>query len=274
MRVFISYSRNDTERLKNVRHEMEKAFARWLNTGALKQPELLVDSSTDMEPGESWRKKIRDAIEKCNVFVALWTARAAASDWVQYEMAMADALNKRLVVFADPSAPTLPRPLGKYQVVTLEDDVTASRLGSDRALRVFLGYAREDFDEVNSISDLLKKAGFEPWLDRDNLVAGQNWAKAVDAAIKSSDVFLAFLSTNAVSKRGYFQKELRTALDRMDELATEERFLIPVRLERCDVPASLETLHWVDYFLPAGEQALVDSLQSIASEIVTKDRED
>ena len=185
MNVFISYSHNDSERLKNVQDEIEKALADFTDAEDLKQPKLFLDSSTDIEPGENWRKKIRDAIDKCNILVALWTPGAAASDWVQYEMAMADALKKRILVFADPSAPQLPPTLEDYRIVTLKHDATAPPIARDRALRVFLGYAREDFDKVKSISDSLRKSGFEPWLDKDNLVAGENWASAVEAAIKS-----------------------------------------------------------------------------------------
>ncbi len=39
---------------------------------------------------------------------------------------------------------------------------------------VFISYAREDFTHAERLYNELKKAGFEPWLDKHNLIPGQD----------------------------------------------------------------------------------------------------
>lgn len=119
MRVFISHAQNDSELIKGLDELIARVLRESPEPGD-KPPELLIESSIDLVPGENWRSKIRNSIENCNVVVALWTPNAAASSLVQYEMAMADALKKRIVVFADPSPMGLPLHLEHYELVSLD----------------------------------------------------------------------------------------------------------------------------------------------------------
>ena len=116
-------------------------------------------------------------------------------------------------------------------------------------MKVFISYAREDRKTALKLYHDLKKAGLNPWLDLKNLLPGQNWQRHIELAIKSSDFFIALLSNNSVSKKGYVQKELKKALDILDEYPHGEGFVIPVRLDEC-LPDNekLENLHWADLF--------------------------
>jgi hypothetical protein len=73
---------------------------------------------------------------------------------------------------------------------------------------------------------------------------------------------LACLSTSSIETRGYVQKELRKALDVADEQPEGSIYLIPVRLELCEVPDRLSRLHWVDFFSHDGYERLVRTLRS------------
>src|SRR5205814_149966 len=86
----------------------------------------------------------------------------------------------------------------------LEDDQVVFQ-PSDR-VRVFLVYAKEDRGEVRKLYDALQEAGFEPWMDEEKLVAGQNWPRAIERAIQLSDFFLVCFSRRSVAKRGFFQE--------------------------------------------------------------------
>jgi len=122
--------------------------------------------------------------------------------------------------------------------------------------KAFISYAREDFELAGHLYDDLKKAGLDPWMDKKNLIPGQNWKQAIKAAIQKSDFFIALLSTKSVGKRGYFQKEINYAMDVLQEIPPNEIFTIPVRLDDCDVPyAALHDIHWADLF-PDYQQGL------------------
>ena len=44
------------------------------------------------------------------------------------------------------------------------------------------------------------------------------------------------------------QRELQLALDVLKEQLEHDIYVVPVRLEECNVPGSLQAYQWVDYF--------------------------
>ena len=133
-------------------------------------------------------------------------------------------------------------------------------------MRVFISYAREDKATAQRLYDDLKKNGVDPWLDDENLLPGQHWELEIGKAIKNCDYFLALLSSQSVSKQGYVQKELKTALDILGECPKSRIFLIPARLDDCEsIDEELKDLHWVDLF-PSYESGLAEILQVLKLE--------
>jgi TIR domain len=129
----------------------------------------------------------------------------------------------------------------------LEDDQVVFQPSG--RVRVFLAYAKEDRSEVRKLYDALQEAGFEPWMDEEKLVAGQNWPRAIERAIQLSDFFLVCFSRRSVAKRGFFQAELRYALDVAACVPLEEIFLVPVRLSECQVPLQIaRRTQYIDLF--------------------------
>jgi hypothetical protein len=114
--------------------------------------------------------------------------------------------------------------------------------------RVFVAYVVEDLVRARRLCEALRVEGCSPWLDKDELLPGQNWPRAIQRAIECSDVFLACFSTHAIAKPGQFQSELRYALDCAQRLPLDATFLIPVRLEACSVPERLAQIQYVDLF--------------------------
>jgi TIR domain len=115
--------------------------------------------------------------------------------------------------------------------------------------QVFVAYGKEDATRVRWLCDALKALGFSPWMDERKLLAGQNWPRAIESAIESSDFFLACYSENSVNKKGGFQAEIRYALDCARQIPLEEIFIVPVRLSPCRVPRSVQReLQYVDLF--------------------------
>ena len=117
------------------------------------------------------------------------------------------------------------------------------------APEVFLAYVVEDLAPARRLCEALRAEGFSPWLDKDKLLPGQNWPRAIERAIEISDAFVACFSTRSIVKRGQFQSELRYALDCARQFPLDQTFLIPVRLEECAVPLRISShVHYVDLF--------------------------
>lgn len=115
-------------------------------------------------------------------------------------------------------------------------------------LRVFLCHSSGDKLVVRHLYTRLKADGFDPWLDEENLVAGQDWQHEIAAAVRTCDKVLVCLSKTSVTKEGYVQKEIRDVLDVQKEKPDDRIFIIPVRLEEVTVPDRLLQWHWVDLF--------------------------
>jgi hypothetical protein len=116
-------------------------------------------------------------------------------------------------------------------------------------LRVFVAYASEDEEPVGRLCASLKRHGFSPWRDKEQLLPGQNWPRAIERAIELSDFFIACLSRNSIVKHGYFQSELRYAIDVARRVPVDEVFVIPARLNKCRMPAVIgDETHYVDLF--------------------------
>jgi hypothetical protein len=115
--------------------------------------------------------------------------------------------------------------------------------------KVFISYAQEDIEAAQRLYHHLKDSGLEPWLDRFELLPGQRWKPAIKDAIQNSRYFIALFSSNSVEARGYVQKQLKEALDILDEFPSEDIFIIPARLDDCKVSEEkVNELYMVDLF--------------------------
>lgn len=128
--------------------------------------------------------------------------------------------------------------------------------------KVFISYSRSDIGVASEIYEYLSYKGFNVWMDKFSLVSGQEWKLEIHNNIKSSDFFIACLSENSVSKRGYIQKELKEAISVLDEMPEGEIYIIPVRIDDCELPSSLTDRHWLDWSAPNAKEKLLIALNS------------
>jgi len=130
--------------------------------------------------------------------------------------------------------------------------------------RIFIAYAEEDLPAVRKLYRALARKGLRPWLDKNDLLPGQNWPRSIDTAIESADYFIACFSKNAIAKRGAFHSELRYALDCAVRVPLDEIFLVPVRLDACRVPEKVASqIQYVDLFpdWDSGIQRVLDVIR-------------
>jgi hypothetical protein len=128
------------------------------------------------------------------------------------------------------------------------------------AERVFLCHSSGDKPQVRDLYRRLGQDGLQPWLDEEDILPGRDWQIEIRRAIRESRYVLVCLSTSSITKSGFVQKEIKEALDVADEQPEGSIFLIPVRLESCEVPARLGSRMWVDLFAAGGYERLLRSL--------------
>ncbi len=130
-------------------------------------------------------------------------------------------------------------------------------------LRVFLCHSKVDKDTVRELYSRLGSEGFiEPWFDEEDIVPGQNWQREIASAVRKSHCVLVCLSKRAFDRSGYVNKEIGFALDAADQQPDGTIFLIPARLDECDVPERLSPYQWVNLFESKGYASLLRALKA------------
>lgn len=130
-------------------------------------------------------------------------------------------------------------------------------------LRIFLCHSSKDKPSVRQLYKYLIRDGFNVWLDEEDILPGQDWDREITKAVKLSDIVLICLSHDSITKSGYVQKEIRFSLNVAEEKPDGVIFIIPVRLEDCEVPDKLKKWQWVDLYKENGYDRLSLSLKNV-----------
>ena len=142
-----------------------------------------------------------------------------------------------------------------------------NKMSKKSEIQIFLAHANEDKEAVSKLYDRLKQAGYKPWLDEKDLIAGQNWRSVIEQEIPKSQLFIACLSNLSIAKEGYVQKEFKLALKKYEEMPLGRIYIIPLRLNWCEIPnlpvgeANLRDIHWLNYWEESGFDQLERALE-------------
>jgi hypothetical protein len=127
-------------------------------------------------------------------------------------------------------------------------------------ISVFISYAREDEDDAKGIYQLLKRNGYAPWMNKEDLLPGLPWERAIEHALKRSDAQIFLFSERSAKKRGVFQREIQFALSKIQDMLEDDISIIPLKLGECEVPMSLSKYQWLELEKPEWEKTLLKAL--------------
>jgi len=132
---------------------------------------------------------------------------------------------------------------------------------------VFLSYASQDAEAARRICDALRVAGIEVWFDQSELRGGDAWDASIRRRIKDCALFVPFISANTDSRsEGYFRLEWRLAVERLQLIADDQAFLLPVVLDdtpeaTARVPDRFRERQWMRL---AGEETTAAFVERVA----------
>ena len=127
---------------------------------------------------------------------------------------------------------------------------------------VFLSHAKEDVEFVSELSERLLQDGIITWFDEKDLLPGDDWKLEIEKGIDRSDYILVFLSSSSVNKEGYFQKELKTVLERRELKPEGARYIIPILIDDCEPPRAFKDIHWLKVRSPDWYDKLIKVLKN------------
>lgn len=111
-----------------------------------------------------------------------------------------------------------------------------------RKASCFLCHSSKDKDFVRRLCDSLKKENIDVWFDEHEIYPGDSISEKLQSGIDTSDVFIVILSPAAISSN-WVKEELRAALQNRLNMG---KTIIPVLLEKCDVPPFLRDTLYID----------------------------
>jgi hypothetical protein len=188
----------------------------------------------------------------------------------EYFMSLLFFALKRIVGFTSPNVDEQVGTPQQYHALLsaamicerLQQEARTVESSAGAPVQVFLSYSSEDRTRVEEIYQRLSSAGFKPWMDKRDIVGGEEWETAIENGIRNSQVFIACLSRNSINKRGIIQKEIKRALEIYEELLPGDIFPLPLLLEDCDIPRRLAKFHALSFDQPDGWNLLLAAIQT------------
>jgi hypothetical protein len=137
-----------------------------------------------------------------------------------------------------------------------------------RSLKVFLCHSSQDKSFIRKLyQKLCAIEGLDPWLDENKLLPGDDWNYEIRKAIEETNVVIVCISRNSITKEGYVQKEIKHVLDVADEKPEGTIFVIPVKVEECEIPRRLSQWHCLSYVDDGAFERLLLSLKKRAQNL-------
>ena len=128
--------------------------------------------------------------------------------------------------------------------------------------KIFISTVNEDSKTAENLFDFLVLYKYNPWLYFKNLLPGQQWDYEIRRELKKSDFIILLFSKTSVYRRGYIQREFRLALEYCEERLDTDIFIIPCKIDDCEMPDPFKKFQWIDLRNPDSLGRLLGALNS------------
>jgi formylglycine-generating enzyme required for sulfatase activity len=139
--------------------------------------------------------------------------------------------------------------------------MTSTGTAEPGRLRVFISYSRKDEDFAQELLGGLELAGFEPYLDKHDIAAGEDWEARLGRLIEAADTVVFVISPDSVASDRCAWEVKRTR--------DLKKRLLPIVFRRVDearVPPLLKQLNYVFFDRPL---AFIPALKALAEALRT-----
>jgi hypothetical protein len=102
---------------------------------------------------------------------------------------------------------------------------------------IFISYSRKDSEFMTEFSKKLRDAGANLWSDKQ-IVPGGLWDNSIETALKTCDIIIVLISKASVNSNN--------VMDEVSYALEENKKVIPVVLEQCELPFRLRRIQFID----------------------------
>lgn len=97
--------------------------------------------------------------------------------------------------------------------------------------QIFISYSRRDLEIVNRLVEIMRRAGLNIWIDREEIKAGKLWRTQIVQAVDTCDAFVLMLSAASAASDNV-RREIDLAQD-------AGRSLYILNLDQAKIPAHM-----------------------------------
>lgn len=137
--------------------------------------------------------------------------------------------------------------LEEYMLISTaltENMIKAKYLQAKQGKKVFISYSSKDYEVAVRLSVDLSNAGHIPWLDEFNILVGQSIPQEISTGLQGCDFVFVLLSNNSI-KSHWVEREWQTKY--WNEIETGKIKVVPILLEKCEIPELLKTKKYADF---------------------------
>ena len=121
--------------------------------------------------------------------------------------------------------------------------------------RAFVSYIREDSARVDILSNELRSRDIGVLRDTTHIEVATDWRHRIANMIQDAHAFVLCCSQGAIDKNDtYMREEIRQAVERSRTLRPDVKWIIPIRLDGCNVSTllrahdlNISSLTWIDW---------------------------
>lgn len=104
--------------------------------------------------------------------------------------------------------------------------------------KVFISYSRRDLEFAEQLTRELIRNGANVWFDQFSIESGSAWDSSIEQAIDNAETMVLLLSTSSVKSEN--------VLDEVAFALEENKTIVPILLEPCEVPFRIKRLTTYD----------------------------
>lgn len=141
------------------------------------------------------------------------------------------------------------------QLSLLPDVLIAPLKGPSLHQKIFISYSRADSEFAKRLDHDLDNAGFNSFLDQNDIPPGVPWDDAIQKALVASTTVVVVLSPESVASGN--------VLDEIGYALRADKRVIPVRLKPCETPLRINRIQYADFTVSydAGLTQLITALK-------------
>ena len=129
-------------------------------------------------------------------------------------------------------------------------------MSPSKEAHTFISYSRANMDFTLRLARELKSSGFPIWVDQLDIPIGARWDDEVERALDACGIFMVILTPASIASENV-KDEIAYAID-------SGKRILPVLLEKCNVPLRLRRFQHVDFTTMSYDQGV-----EIAKQLLT-----